>query len=113
VMMRSGMGLAPVPYGSLALRQRARRNTSGLGQVLDDGKTTGHVAIQRAIAGGHFALVARGQHNAAKFVGQRHQQRAADAGLDVFFGGVLGPTRKLAASDALKASNWGTMEISS
>jgi hypothetical protein len=26
-MIRSGIGFAPVPYGSLALRQRARRNT--------------------------------------------------------------------------------------
>ena len=67
----------------------------GLGHVLDDGKTTGHVAVEGAVAGGHLALVAGGQHDVAGLVGQRHQQRAADAGLQVLFGRVFGPAGKL------------------
>ena len=63
----------------------------GFGQVLDHGKAACHVAIQRAIAGGHFALVAGGQHDRAKLIGQRHQQRAANPRLNVLFGRVLCP----------------------
>jgi hypothetical protein len=53
-------------------------------------KAAGHVAVKRAVADRHFRLVAGGQHQRASLVGQRHQDIAADARLDVFFGGIGG-----------------------
>jgi hypothetical protein len=44
---------------------------------------------------------------AAELVGQRHQQRAADARLDVFFGGVLGPAGKLRRQRGLEGLELG------
>ena len=58
--------------------------------IFDDRKSPRHVAIQSAITRGHFAFVARGQHNGTVFVGHGHEQSAAYAGLYVFFGGVYG-----------------------
>ncbi|MNV86462.1 hypothetical protein D3C71_1805000 [compost metagenome] len=46
---------------------------SRLRHILDHRKTASHVAIQRAIAGGHFALVTGGEHDGAKLVGQGHE----------------------------------------
>ena len=37
-----------------------------LGHVLDDREAAGHVAVQRAVAGRHLALVAGGQHDASR-----------------------------------------------
>ena len=74
----------------------------GLGHVLDDGEAAGHVAVQRAIAGGHLGLVARGQHQAAGLVGQGHQQRAAHPRLDVLFGGVHRQAGELPRQQALE-----------
>ena len=79
----------------------------GLDHILDDGKAARHVAVQRAVAGGHFALVARGQHDAAEFVAQRHQQRAPDAGLQVFFGGVFGQPGKVEGKAGLEGFKVG------
>ena len=74
----------------------------GLGHVLDDGEAAGHVAVQRAIAGGHLGLVARGQHQAAGLAGQGHQQRAAHPRLDVLFGGVHRQAGELPGQQALE-----------
>ena len=67
-----------------------------LAAVLDRREAAVHVAIQRGVAHRHLALVAGGQQHAAGLVGDRHQQQAAAAGLDVFFGGV-----RLAAGELL------------
>ena len=63
--------------------------------IFDHRKAARHIAIQGAITGGHLALVARRQHNGTRLIGQRHQQRAANAGLNVFFGGVFCQAFKL------------------
>ena len=54
-------------------------------QIFDHSKATSHIAIECAVARGHFAFVAGGQHNRAEFIRQRHEQCATNAGLDVFF----------------------------
>ena len=74
----------------------------GLEQVLDDRKSAGHVAIERAVTGGHLTLVAGGQHDRAELVGQRHEKHTAYAGLDVFFGGVFGPALELSSQRSLE-----------
>src|ERR1035437_3957900 len=50
------------------LRQFEHR---GFHQVLDHRKATCHVTVQSAVARGHLALVARGQHDGAELVGQQ------------------------------------------
>ena len=67
-----------------------QRENGGFVNVLDGRKAPAHVAIQRAVAHGVFALVARGQQQMAVLVGQGHEQHAAHARLQVFFRGVGG-----------------------
>ena len=73
----------------------------GFEYVTDHGETAAHVAVECAIAHGHFALVAGGEEEGAKFIGERHHEDAADAGLDIFLGdvgcaaGEDGPERRL------------------
>jgi hypothetical protein len=105
-MMRSGMGstCTVMPYGSLALRQRAKANTRVLSHVLDHGKTACHVAIQGAITRGHLALVAGGQHDGAGLVGQGHEQACRGCGPGCFLRSCLlfRPTNKLGPAPCLK-----------
>ncbi len=54
-----------------------------LRHVLDRGEAADRVAVDRRVADGELALVARGQHEVSLRVGQRHQRRAAHAGLQV------------------------------
>ena len=61
----------------------------GFGDVGDDGEAAGHVAVEGAVANGDFGFVAGAEDQGAEFIGERHQEIAADAGLDVFFGGVF------------------------
>ena len=58
----------------------------GLGNVLEHGEAARHVAVERGVADRRLALVAGGEHQPAELVGERHQQVAADAGLDVLLG---------------------------
>ena len=88
------VGLRVFP-GAESIDQRFRH-------VLDHCEAARHVAVQRAVAGGHLALVAGGQHDRAELVRQRHQQGAADARLDVFFGGVFGPPGELGGQALLE-----------
>ena len=60
-----------------------------------------------------FRLVAGGQDEGAGLVGQRHEDDAADAGLQVFFRGVGGPAGEFSASMAAKVCIAGSMAISS
>ena len=41
----------------------------GFVDVFDDGKSTGHVAVEGGVAHAHFAFVAGGKHEGAEFVG--------------------------------------------
>jgi hypothetical protein len=56
----------------------------GLVQIADQVQATVHVAIEGGVADADFAFVAGRQHEMAKVVGELHQDRAADARLDVF-----------------------------
>ena len=58
----------------------------GFGYVLDHRKTTRHVAVQRGVTHGHLTLVASGEHDPAKLVGDGHYHIAPDARLHVFLG---------------------------
>ncbi len=55
----------------------------GLVQIANQAQAAVGVAIQRAVAHGDFALVARGEQQVAEGVGVFHQHRAANAGLQV------------------------------
>ena len=57
-----------------------------LGDVLDDGETTGRVAVQSGVAGGQLALVPGGEDDPSPGVGHRHQQHTPDPGLEVLIG---------------------------
>ena len=61
----------------------------GLGDVGNYGEAAGHVAVKSAVANRHFGFVSGAEDQRAEFIGERHQEIAADAGLDVFFGGVF------------------------
>ena len=61
-----------------------------LEDIADDRETATHIAVKRTIADGHLALVAGGQKQGAEFIGERHHQHSADAGLDIFLGHVAG-----------------------
>ena len=60
-----------------------------LDQIADHRQRAHHVAVERAIAHGHLRLVAGGEHQGAELVRERHQQRAANARLDVLLGDVF------------------------
>ena len=51
-------------------------------------KPPDHVAVQRRVADGHLRLVPGRDDEPAELVRQRHQQRPADAGLEVLLGQV-------------------------
>ena len=57
-------------------------------EVLDRIEAAIHVAIERGVADRHFRLVAGGDHHQAELVGDRHQDDAARARLQIFFGDV-------------------------
>ena len=73
---RRDMGVAP----------RRQRVDLHLVKVLDRIEATIHVAVKRRIADRHFRLVASRHHHRAELVGDRHQDRAARAALQVFLG---------------------------
>src|SRR5215471_16379899 len=57
--------------------------------VLDDGEPPRHVAVEGRVAHAILALVAGRQHEPAELVGERHQEVAADAGLQVLLGDIF------------------------
>ena len=48
-----------------------------------------HVTVQGAVSHAQFALVSGAENDGAEFVGEGHEQRAAGAGLYVFFGRIF------------------------
>lgn len=62
----------------------------GFGNIADHGKATAHVAVQGAVADGHFTFVAGGENKVSELVGQRHEGESAEARLKVLFGLVWG-----------------------
>ena len=63
-------------------------------QVGNGSQTAAGIPIQSAIPGGHFGLVPRSQKHPVEFVGKRHHDHAADAGLDVLFSDIPFPSGK-------------------
>ena len=61
-----------------------------LRQVADHRQPTRHVAVEGAVPDGELALVPGGEEQRAGLVGDRHEDLAADAGLDVLLGEVAG-----------------------
>ena len=61
-----------------------------LRHVADDREAAAHVAVDRAVADGQFALVAGGEKQVAELIRERHQDHAAQTRLHVFLGRVLG-----------------------
>ena len=59
-----------------------------LEHVLEEREPAGHVPVERRVADRELRLVAGGDDEPAELVRQRHQQHAADAGLEVLLGQV-------------------------
>ncbi len=57
--------------------------------VGDDGEAASHIAIESAIADSHLRFIAGAEKQGAKFIGESHQEIAADARLKIFLGGIL------------------------
>ena len=60
----------------------------GLVDVLQQCEPARHVPVERRVADRQLGLVAGRDHEPAELVGERHQQHAADARLDVLLGEV-------------------------
>ena len=58
--------------------------------VLDNGESTGHIAVKSTVTDGHFTLVAGCQDDGTEFVRQGHQKGSANACLQVFFRRIFG-----------------------
>ena len=90
-MMFSGI-TAPsgpsAPSGFQRVAQPRQPEHLGLVEILDRIEAAVHVAIERGVADRHFRLVAGGHHHQAELVGDRHQDRAARARLQIFLGDV-------------------------
>ncbi len=91
------------PSGFHELRRRREPEHLGLVDILDRVEAAVHVAIERGVADRHFRLVAGGHHHRAGLVGDRHQQRAAGARLQVLFGDVARQPLERPGQDLLKA----------
>ena len=90
-MTRSGI-TAPsgpsAPAGFHVLRRRAQPKHLRLVEILDRIEAAVHVAVERRVADRHFRLVAGRHHHQAELVGDRHQDGAARARLEIFLGDV-------------------------
>src|SRR6266571_1716386 len=53
-------------------------------------QASGYIAVQGAVTDADFGFVSRAQNQSAEFIGESHEQIAADAGLDILLGGVFG-----------------------
>ena len=74
----------------LAVRVARQVVNHHFGHIADDGEPARHVAVKRAVADRELGFVAGAQDERAQFVGQRHEDVAADARLDVFLRHVAG-----------------------
>src|SRR3954452_21304381 len=83
-VLRDRLGLAPV--AGVPVAPAGQLPDQRLGHVLDRREATGRVAVERGVPDRHLALVAGRQQQVPVLVGQPHQQRAADAGLQVLRG---------------------------
>ena len=61
----------------------------GFWDIAEDGEAAAHIAVESAVADGEFAFIARGEEEMVEFIGEGHEGEAADAGLEIFFGGVF------------------------
>ena len=77
-----------------------------LGHVLDDGEPAGRVAVQGGVADRHLALVAGGEHQPAQLVGQRHEDDAPDAALQVLLGQAGRAGRRSSAASMSRKAAW-------
>ena len=73
----------------------------GFKDVADHGEAAAHVAVERAVADGHFTFVTRREEERAELVRERHHQDTANAGLDILFGHVGGPAGEEGAKGGL------------
>jgi hypothetical protein len=71
-----------------AIAQPRQAIDFGLVEILDRIEAAVHVAVERGVADRHFRLVAGRHHHQAEFVGDRHQDGAAGARLQIFLGDV-------------------------
>ena len=71
---------------AVAIELRGQLVDQRLRDVRDERVPAGHVAVERAVADGDLGLVARREHEVPEPVRERHQDRAADAGLQVLLG---------------------------
>jgi len=78
-----------------------------LADVLQNGEAAGHVTVERRITDGHLGFVSRRQHDRAELVRQRHQQRAANARLNVLLGRIDGTIAELARQRLQKSAEYG------
>ena len=86
---RDHLAVRPERAGRLpAVAQRAEPEHLHLVEVLDRIEAAVHVAVERGVADRHFRLVAGRHHHRARLVGDRHQDHAAGAALDVLLGDV-------------------------
>ena len=76
------------PSGFQRVAQPRQAEHLGLVEILDRIEAAVHVAIERRVADRHFRLVAGRHHHQAELVGDRHQDRAAGARLQILFGDV-------------------------
>ncbi|GBD11923.1 hypothetical protein HRbin23_01606 [bacterium HR23] len=81
-MGRRAVGIAPL----------GQAVDQGLGHILQHCIAPCHIPVKRAVAGGHLAFIARGEHQHPELVADGHQDVATDAGLDVllrYIGGAV------------------------
>ncbi len=65
-----------------------------LRNIRNDGETTGHVAVERAVADGIFRFVAGAENHGTEFVRKGHEVIATNACLDILLGCVGGAPGK-------------------
>ena len=82
-MLFGGIGAVRAGGDGLLVAPAGQLPDERLGHVLDGRVAADGVAVDRGVADGELALVAGGQDEVALRVGQRHQRRAAHAGLQV------------------------------
>ena len=89
---RNHLALGSKPGFRLPCVAQSRQTEDfGLVEVLDRVEAAVHVAVERGIADRHFRFVAGRHHHQAELVGDRHQDHAARAGLEIFLGDVARP----------------------
>ena len=78
-----------------------------LADVLEYRETARHVTVECGVTDRHLRFISGGEHNRSVLVGKRHQQRTANARLNILFGGVFGPATKLLRERVLETGHDG------